>query len=104
MFHTATVRPRRSGPRILYNTPLSSFHYIVWLTRFSYKHKIGHEIGHVFSLSGGARHLFFPLQHLRTDFLAQRQPANKLLFLFSKQNNLVGASQPNSIVIAALDL
>ena len=22
MFHTATVRPRRSGPRILYNTPL----------------------------------------------------------------------------------
>ena len=24
MFHTATVRPRRSGPRILYNTPLNS--------------------------------------------------------------------------------
>ncbi len=23
MFHTATVRPRRSGPKILYNTPLN---------------------------------------------------------------------------------
>ena len=23
MFHTDTVRPRRSGPRILYNTPLT---------------------------------------------------------------------------------
>ncbi len=38
MFHTATVRPRRSGPRILYNTPLTLSECILPLLNLFIKH------------------------------------------------------------------
>ncbi len=66
MFHTATVRPRRSGPRILYNTPLKRCGDI-----YSWENLLTQSGRCVFTELTAGFKLFIPICSLKSELLTQ---------------------------------
>ncbi len=67
MFHTATVKPGRSGPRILYNTPLTDTGGVLENVAQGTFHGLDKNLGRPWLTYTGLQGNFYMLQ-LMTDY------------------------------------